>query len=162
MKAEGAIIDLISPIAIEVRSWSFGDWSKHYPVNVQLEDADPDKYDALVLPGGVINGDGLRTNKKAIAFVQDFFHKDKPVSAICHGAWILIDAKQVADRRLTTYYAIRSDMENAGANWVNKEVVVDKKLVTSRHQGDLPGFIDKTIETFHKYCIKDDYMKKAA
>lgn len=119
-----------------------GDWDRgdDFPVDLTLDEADPADYDALVLPGGTLNSDKIRTNPKAIAFVKAFFDAGKPVASICHGPWILIEADAVAGRRLTSTKRISTDLKNAGANWVDEEVVVDGNLVTSRSPRDLPAF----------------------
>ena len=145
---EGAETDLISPEDGEVRGWEHTDWSDTLEVDVSLDEADPEDYDALLLPGGVMNPDKLRQNEKALAFVRAFFEAGKPVAAICHGPWTLIDAGVVEGRRMTSYPSIQSDLKNAGAKWVDREVVVDQGLVTSRKPDDLPAFIDKMIEEF--------------
>lgn len=119
-----------------------GDWDRgdDFPVDLTLDEADPADYDALVLPGGTLNSDKIRTNPKAIAFVKAFFDAGKPVASICHGPWILIEADAVTGRRLTSTKRISTDLKNAGANWVDEEVVVDGNLVTSRSPRDLPAF----------------------
>jgi protease I len=122
------------------------DWGDEFPVDVPLEKAKADDFDALVLPGGVMNPDHLRMNDHACDFVRAFFDDGKPVAAICHGPWTLIDAGVVRDRKMTSYPSIRTDLENAGARWVDAEVVVDHGLVTSRKPDDLPAFNRKMIE----------------
>jgi protease I len=115
-------------------------------VDVPLDRADPNEYDALLLPGGVMNPDKLRRNPKALQFVRSFFDARKPVAAICHGPWTLIDAGVVNGRKVTSYESIQTDLKNAGAQWVDQEVVVDNGLVTSRKPDDLPAFNRKMIE----------------
>ncbi len=119
-----------------------GDWDRgdDFDVDLTLDEADPGDYDALVLPGGTLNSDKIRTNPKAIAFVKAFFDAGKPVASICHGPWILIEAGAVEGRTLTSTTRIATDLKNAGANWVDSEVVVDGNLVTSRSPRDLPAF----------------------
>jgi protease I len=148
LKEAGAEAVLVSPNKGKVTGWKDKDWGDTFPVDVPLEKADPDDFDALVLPGGVMNPDKLRANPKAVQFVRDFFAAGKPVAAICHGPWTLIDAGVVRGRKLTSYGSIRTDLVNAGANWVNKEVVVDMGLVTSRQPSDIPAFNRKMIEEF--------------
>src|SRR5690606_9399849 len=111
-----------------------------------LNDARPEEFDALVLPGGVMNPDKLRMDKRAVAFVRHFFDAGKPVAAICHGPWLLVEADVVDGRTMTSYESIRTDLRNAGAEWVDEPVVVDHGLVTSRKPDDLPAFIDKMLE----------------
>jgi protease I len=113
---------------------------------VAIEQANANEYDALLLPGGVMNPDKLRTNKQAIQFVRSFFEQKKPVAAICHGPWVLAEADVVKGRKMTSYHSIQTDMKNAGANWVDQEVVVDEGLVTSRNPDDLPAFNRKLVE----------------
>lgn len=103
-------------------------------------------FDALVLPGGVVNGDQLRLDEHAVAFTRDFFNQHKPVAAICHGGWILADADVLRDRKVTSYPSLKTDLVNAGAEWVDEEVVVDQGLVTSRTPDDLPAFNAKLVE----------------
>ena len=115
-------------------------------VDKKLSEVSASDYDALMLPGGVINPDSLRTNEDAISFIKDFFKQKKPVSAICHGPWSLINAEVVEGRKMTSYHTIRKDLENAGANWVDEEVVTDQGFVTSRNPDDLPAFNKKIVE----------------
>lgn len=144
----GAEADVVSPIEGKVRGWNFTEWGDELPVDVSLEQADPQTYDALVLPGGVMNPDKLRTNEDALKFVRAFFDSGKPVAVICHGAWTLIDAGVVKGRTMTSYPSIATDLKNAGAHWVDEEVVVDNGLVSSRNPDDLPAFVAKMVEEF--------------
>lgn len=144
----GARTDLISPQKGKVKAWAMEKWGGTHPVDVQLEKAKPENYDALLLPGGVMNPDKLRRNEKALRFVKAFFSAGKPVAAICHGPWTLIDAGVLQGRRLTSYHSIQTDLKNAGAEWVDEKVVVDNGLVTSRKPDDLPAFNRKMIEEF--------------
>lgn len=146
LRGEGAETDLISPREGSVRAWQKTDWGETFEVDVPLERARADDYDALLLPGGVMNPDKLRMNEKALAFVRAFFEEGKPVAAICHAPWTLIDAGVVRERTLTSYPSLRQDLENAGAQWVDREVVVDQGLVTSRKPDDLPAFNRKMVE----------------
>jgi protease I len=148
LEQEGAHTDLISPQKNEVRGWKKTEWGDKFPVDVSLEHADPNDYDALLLPGGVLNPDALRINDEAIAFVRAFFEAHKPVAAICHGPWTLIEADAVRGRTMTSYSSIKDDLKNAGANWVDREVVTDEGLVTSRKPDDIPAFNRKMIEEF--------------
>jgi protease I len=144
----GAETVVVSPEDSEVRGWEHTDWGDTFDVDVPLDEADPDEYDALLLPGGVMNPDKLRRNEKALAFVRDFFDAGKSVAAICHGPWTLIDAGVVKGREMTSYHTIQTDLKNAGARWVDREVVVDQGLVTSRKPDDIPAFNKKMIEEF--------------
>jgi protease I len=144
----GAEIEVVSPAEKRVRSWAKTDWGSKFKVDVPLSEANPADYDALVLPGGVMNPDKLRLEPKAIEFIREFFDAGKPVAAICHGPWTLIDAGVVKGRRMTSYPSIKTDLKNAGVDWVDEEVVVDNGLVTSRRPDDLPAFNRKMIEEF--------------
>lgn len=146
MEKEGFKVDIVSPEKGSIKAWDTGEWSNDYKVDRVLDEIKADEYNALVLPGGVINPDHLRRSDKVINFVKDFFKQSKPVAAICHGAWTLINAEVVKGRTMTSFHSIRKDLENAGANWVDKEVVVDQGLVTSRNPDDLPAFNAKVIE----------------
>lgn len=142
----GARVDIVSPAGKQVRAWDETEWGKSFKVDVPLKKARTEDYDALVLPGGVMNPDKLRQDKQAVDFVKDFFRDHKPVAAICHGPWTLIEAEVVSGRRLTSWPSLKTDLHNAGAEWVDEEVVVDEGLVTSRKPADLPAFNKKMIE----------------
>lgn len=143
----GATTHLVSPKdGDQVKAWDTDDWGGSYDIDVALSKASADDYDALVLPGGVMNPDQLRTQKPVREFVHSFFADGKPVAAICHGPWTLIDAGVVDGRRLTSYHTLETDLRNAGATWVDEEVVVDQGLVTSRNPDDLPAFNAKLVE----------------
>lgn len=143
---EGAHVEVVSPETDAIRGWRHTDWGEEVEVDVPLERADADDYDALFLPGGVMNPDTLRRERGALEFVRAFFEAGKPVGAICHGGWTLIDAGVVEGRRMTSYHSIQTDLKNAGAQWVDEPVVVDQGLVTSRRPDDLEPFIAKLIE----------------
>jgi protease I len=142
----GAVAHIVSPNDKEVRGWLHTEWGDTFGVDVTLGEANADSYDALVLPGGVMNQDNLRKDKRAVAFVRKFFEAGKPVAAICHGPWTLIEAGVVKGRRMTSYRSIKTDLKNAGADWVDKACVVDNGLVTSRHPDDLEAFNAKVVE----------------
>lgn len=142
----GARTILISPNEEKVKGWTKGNWGKEFKVDVHLSAANPGDYDGLLLPGGVKNPDTLRMDEDAIDFVREFFNTGKPVAAICHGPWTLINAGVVQGRRMTSYTSISMDLKNAGADWVDEEVVVDNGLVTSRKPDDIPAFSAKFIE----------------
>jgi len=148
LEQAGAKTQIVSPQKGKVKSWEHTDWGKEYPVDVNLDQAKPEDYDALLLPGGVMNPDHLRRNEKAVQFVNAFFEAGKPVAAICHAPWTLIDAGVVSGRSMTSYPSLKMDLINAGANWADQEVVVDNGLVTSRNPNDIPAFNDKMIEEF--------------
>jgi protease I len=144
----GAMTDVVSPVATAVKSWKHGDWGITVEVDVPLDAASPDDFDALLLPGGVMNPDKLRMNSAAVEFVQSFVDSGKPIAAICHGPWTLIETGVVRGRRMTSWPSLRTDLENAGAQWVDEEVVVDNGLVTSRKPADIPAFNERMIEEF--------------
>ncbi|MBV8845885.1 MAG: type 1 glutamine amidotransferase [Bryobacterales bacterium] len=144
----GAKTDLISPASDRVHGWNHFDKADEFTVDVPLESANPNDYDALMLPGGVANPDQLRTYPKAVQFVKSFFDQGKPVAAICHGPWLLAEADVIRGRTLTSWPSIRTDLRNAGANVVDREVVVDRNLITSRKPADIPAFTRKMIDEF--------------
>jgi len=146
LKEEGATTDIISLKKGTVRAWNEKNWGDEFEATVAIEDADSGKYDALVLPGGVMNPDKLRANKDVVAFVKDFMEDEKPIAAICHGPWTLIETGMLKGRRMTSYHSIKTDLVNAGVNWVDEEVVVDDGMVTSRSPKDLPAFCKKMVE----------------
>jgi protease I len=148
LEQAGAATELISFKSGKVKGWQHTDWGDEFPVDVILERARPEEYDALLLPGGVMNPDKLRNDTRAVNFVKTFFDAGKPVAAICHGPWTLINAGVVRGRELTSYPSIQADLKNAGATWVDREVVVDNGLVTSRKPDDIPAFNRKMIEEF--------------
>jgi protease I len=146
LEAAGAEVQIISPQKGKVRAWDKDHWSIELPVDEVLVNAKPEDYDALVLPGGVMNPDKLRQNKKAVEFAQQFLETGKPVAAICHGPQLLIETGMIEGRNMTSYPSLRTDLENAGVIWVDKEVVTDNGLVTSRTPKDLDAFNKKAIE----------------
>lgn len=146
LRGHGARVEVIAPDGGEIRSWDEDDWGDSVPVDRTLSEASVEDYDALILPGGQINPDRLRVEAAAVRFVQDFVRGGKIVAAICHGPWLLVEADAVRGRDMTSYPSIRTDLLNAGANWIDAEVATDAGIVTSRNPGDLPAFIDKIIE----------------
>ncbi|WP_144282720.1 type 1 glutamine amidotransferase domain-containing protein [Chryseobacterium echinoideorum] len=146
LEQQGWTAHIVSPESGSIKAWSGKDWGKEYSVDKKLSEASASDYDALVLPGGVINPDQLRTNEEALSFVKDFFKQHKPVAAICHGPQILINADAVEGRNMTSVQSISKDLKNAGAKWEDSEVVVDSGLVTSRTPEDLPAFNAKLVE----------------
>jgi protease I len=139
---------LIAPEEGEVQAFNHLDKSARYPVDETLAQADAGDYDAVVLPGGVANPDQLRTQQDALNFLREVFSAGKPVGVICHGPWTLIDAELVRGRTLTSWPSLKTDLRNAGANWVDEQVVVDEGLVSSRNPDDLPAFCSKIVEEF--------------
>ncbi|MBP0903671.1 type 1 glutamine amidotransferase domain-containing protein [Mariniflexile gromovii] len=146
LKNEGAEVHIISLKNGNITSWDDKDWGASIEVDKLITNANASDYNGLVLPGGVINPDLLRVNKQALDFIRNFFKEKKPVAAICHAPWLLISAGVIENRTVTSYKSIKDDVVNAGANWQDKEVVVDAGLITSRNPKDLPAFIKKVIE----------------
>jgi protease I len=137
---------VVSPKRGKVRAWRHDEWGEKITVDTVLTSADPESFDGLVLPGGVMNPDHLRTDEDVRSFVQRFRVLDRPIAAICHGPWTLIDAEVIEGRMMTSYPSLRKDLENAGARWVDEPVVVDGQLITSRKPADLPQFCEKIVE----------------
>jgi protease I len=148
LDAEGAKTELVSPAKGHMQPWKHMDKADKFPVDVALDAANPNNYDALVLPGGVANPDQLRTMPKAVEFVKSFFEQGKPVAAICHAPWMLVEADAVRGKTVTSWPSLHTDLKNAGAKWVDREVVEDHGLVTSRKPDDLPAFNKKVVELF--------------
>ena len=148
LEKAGANTDVISPKDGKIKGWNKTDWGDSVSVDVNLKSANPNNYDALLLPGGVMNPDHLRMEPSAVQFVKSFFDAHKPVAAICHGPWMLVEAGVVRGRTLTSWPSVRTDVRNAGGEWVDQEVVTDKGLVTSRKPDDIPAFNEKMIEEF--------------
>ncbi|MEQ5789437.1 type 1 glutamine amidotransferase [Muricauda sp. NFXS6] len=146
LKNEGATVDIVSNKEREITAWNKMDWGKSIEVDTTVDSAHVLHYDALVLPGGLINPDILRIHTIAVNFVKAFFERHKPVAAICHAPWLLINADVIDGRKVTSYKSIKKDVINAGGLWEDKEVVVDNGLVTSRNPDDLPAFCSKIIE----------------
>ncbi len=148
LEAAGATTKIISPEAGQVEGWNHYDKGDKFDVDMTLDEASASDFDALLLPGGVANPDQLRMNEDAVSFIKSFFGAGKPVAVICHGPWPLIDAGVVKGRKMTSWPSLKKDLINAGAEWVDEEVVVDSGLVTSRKPDDLPAFNEKMIEEF--------------
>ena len=146
LQKAGAQVDVVSPQPTKVKGWDHTRWGSEVSVDRRLDDVSAGEYDALLLPGGVMNPDRLRMNEKAVAFVKAFVDSGKPVAAICHAPWTLIEAGAVRGRRVTSYPSLATDLRNAGAEWVDEQVVVDNGLVTSRKPDDIPAFNEKMIE----------------
>jgi protease I len=148
LQAEGAETVVISPKSGQIKSWEHDHWGEAIHVDESLDRAKPEDYDALLLPGGVINADKIRIEKQAVEFVRAFVNDGKPIAVICHAPWILIEAGGARGRTLTSWPSLKTDLSNAGANWVDKDVVVDNGLVTSRKPDDIPAFNKKMVEEF--------------
>jgi protease I len=146
MEQAGITVHIVSPQEKEVKAWDVDKWGITLAVDVTLDQANPEDYDGLVLPGGVLNPDKLRTNEKAITFVKHFLDSGKPLASICHGPQTLIETEMIEGRKMTSYPSIKTDLINAGVDWVDKEVVVDHGLVTSRSPKDLNAFNKKVLE----------------
>ncbi len=139
---------LVAPKGSKVRSWRHDRWGKYFKVNHILSKVKPSQFDGIVLPGGVMNPDKLRIDKSAIRFINHFLDTDKPIAAICHGPWTLIETGKVKGLKLTSYHSIKTDLINAGAKWTDKKVVVDGKLITSRSPDDLPAFNREMLKSY--------------
>jgi protease I len=148
LDAAGAKTTVVSPKSGSIKGWNHTDWGEAINVDVTLDSTSPNDYDALMLPGGVMNPDRLRTNEGAVNFVRSFFEAGKPVAAICHGPWLLVEADVVRGRNVTSWPSLQTDLRNAGAKWTDSQVVTDHGLVTSRKPDDIPAFNRKMIEEF--------------
>lgn len=142
----GALVDIVSLKKGKIKAWKDKNWGDEFEATKGIDEVKSHQYDALVLPGGVMNPDALRVNEDAVNFVADFLEEGKPLAAICHGPWTMIETGLLKGRRLTSYQSIRTDLENAGAIWEDEEVIVDNGLVTSRSPKDLPAFCKKMLE----------------
>lgn len=143
----GATTVVIAPKSGEIKGWKFKEWGDKVRVDKTLEDANPNDYDALVLPGGVINPDHLRMDPKAVNFVRQFVSTGKTVAAICHGPWTLLEAGVLRGRKVTSWPSLKTDLKNAGANWVDQQVVIDGQFIFSRNPDDIPAFSQAIIES---------------
>lgn len=148
IKDAGAEVVLVSLKSGKIQGFNYDEKADQFTVDKTVENVSASDFNGLVLPGGVFNPDALRVNKKAVSFVRDFFTQHKPVAAVCHGPWMLIEADVVRDRKVTSWPSLQTDLENAGATWVDEECVCDQGLVTSRTPDDLPAFCAKAIEEF--------------
>ena len=154
LDAAGAVTEVISPKNGDIRGWNHKEWGESVRVDQAVRNAAPKEYDALVLPGGVMNPDALRMQSQAVSFVRSFFEAGKPVAAICHGPWTIIETGAAKGRRMTSWPSLRTDITNAGGEWVDQEVVVDGNLVTSRKPDDLPAFNREMIALFAGHHAK--------
>jgi protease I len=148
LEAAGATTKVVSPKSDSIKAWNVDKWGTDIKVDAALDSSRPDDFDALMLPGGVMNPDTLRMIPRAVDFVRSFFEAGKPVAAICHAPWTLIEADVVRDRNVTSWPSLKTDLRNAGAHWTDSEVIVDHGLVTSRKPDDIPAFSKKMIEEF--------------
>lgn len=144
----GAECEIVSLKSGSIQGMNHHDKADQFPVDKTLDQVSASDYDALMVPGGVANPDALRMSEKAVSFVKDFFRQGKPVAAICHGPWVLVEADVVKGRKVTSWPSLKTDLRNAGAQWVDEECVADNGLVTSRNPGDIPAFISKTTQIF--------------
>lgn len=158
----GATTQVVSPKDNKVKGWNFTEWGQEVPVDVPLNSADADEFDALLLPGGVINPDKLRMTPDAVQFVRGFVDNDKPIAAICHGPWTLIEAGAVKGLKMTSWPSLKTDLKNAGANWVDQEAVRDGKFVTSRKPDDIPAFNREMIQLFGEQAQQSTPLRKTA
>jgi protease I len=158
----GADTKVVSPAEGKVKGWDHKEWGDEIPVDVRLKSANAEDFDALLLPGGVMNPDNLRMNPDAVSFVRDFFDAGKPVAAICHGPWILVEADVLRGRTLTSWPSLKTDIRNAGGNWVDREVVNDQGLVTSRKPDDLRAFNREIISLFSESAASAENLRKTA
>jgi protease I len=150
----GAKTQVVSPKSGKIKGWNFTEWGEQIPVDLELNSANPEQFDALLLPGGVMNPDKLRMEPKAVQFVKSFFQSGKPVAAICHAPWTIIEAGEAKGRRITSWPSVKTDLKNAGANWVDEEMVRDGNLVSSRRPDDIPAFNRGMIELFEQTAAK--------
>jgi protease I len=151
LDSTGATTEVVAPKGTEIKGWSHADWGQKVDVDRLLADAKVEDFDALVLPGGVMNPDALRMNPAAVAFVKAFFDAGKPVAAICHGPWTVVESGEISGYQLTSWPSLKTDITNAGGQWIDKEVVVDDNLITSRRPDDLPAFNREMIAVFGQY-----------
>ncbi len=147
LEKAGATVDVISIKSGKIKGWDKTDWGKSVKVDHLVNEVKPSDYDALVLPGGQINPDKLRTDQSAVGFIKQFVESGKPVAAICHGPWGLVEADVVRGKTMTSWPSVHTDLKNAGANWVDREVVQDGNIITSRKPEDIPAFSNKLIES---------------
>jgi protease I len=150
----GAEVQIVSPQKDTVKGWQHTEWGDKFPVDIPLDAARPEEFEALLLPGGVMNPDKLRMQPKAVAFAKAFFDAGKPVAAICHGPWLVLEAGGASGKRITSWPSLKTDLKNAGAKWTDEEVVVDGNLVSSRKPDDIPAFNREMIRVFGKARAK--------
>ncbi len=158
----GAETRIVSPKDGKVRGWKFTEWGDEFPVDVKLDQAEPGDFDALLLPGGVLNPDKLRMQPKAVAFVKSFFEAQKPVAAICHGPWTIIEAGCAKGRKIASWPSLKTDLGNAGAEWMDREAVLDGNLVSSRKPDDIPAFNKAMIGLFARHSAGGEPARRAS
>jgi protease I len=158
----GATTKVVSPADGKAKGWNHTEWGNDVPVDVALKSANAEEFDALLLPGGVMNPDYLRMDATAVEFVKHFVDEGKPIAAICHGPWTLIEARGVRGRTITSWPSLKTDLKNAGANWVDKEVATDGMLVTSRKPDDIPAFNREMVRLFSAGEGQTGRLKKTA
>jgi protease I len=146
----GALTSIVSPQEQKVRGWKFTEWGDYFPVDRKLDDVEADDFDALLLPGGVMNPDTLRMQPRSVAFAKAFFDANKPVAVICHGPWTVIETGYAKGRRIASWPSLKTDLRNAGAEWMDVEAVTDGNLVSSRKPDDLPAFNKAMIDLFSR------------
>ena len=161
LKEAGAVTQVVSPKQGKIKGWNMKEWGQEVPVDMTLDAANPDDFDALLLPGGVMNPDHLRMDEQAVDFVREFTDAEKPVAAICHGPWTLIEAEAVDGKTTTSWPSLKTDLRNAGANWIDQEVVRDGNLVTSRKPDDIPAFNREMVQLFSE-ASGSQKMRKTA
>lgn len=154
LEAEGAETSVVSLKAGEIKGWNEKDWGDSIGVDLTVDEADPNRFDALLLPGGVMNPDKLRMNPKAVEFARSFFDAGKPIAAICHGPWLLVEAGIVKNKTLTSWPSLKTDIVNAGGKWVDREVVNDSGITTSRKPDDIPAFNRVMIQEFAGAAVR--------
>lgn len=157
----GAQTKVVSPKSGKIKGWDHTKWGQEIPVDQELNSANPEQFDALLLPGGVLNPDKLRMEPKAVQFVKAFFQSGKPVAAICHGPWTIVEAGEAKGRRITSWPSLKTDLKNAGADWVDEEMVRDGNLVSSRKPDDIPAFNRGMIELFAEAKSKQQTRQAA-
>lgn len=150
LEEAGARTSIVSPKSDKIKAWDHTEWGNEYEVDVPLDEAKSEDFDALMIPGGVMNPDKLRMERKAVRFVKDFLDAGKPIAAICHGPQVLIETDDLQGRKMTSYPSLKTDLKNAGVEWVDEEVVVDRGLTTSRSPDDIPAFNRKMVEEFRE------------
>ncbi|WP_137389325.1 type 1 glutamine amidotransferase domain-containing protein [Rhodoligotrophos defluvii] len=146
LRSAGATVHVASPEAEKIKGWDMKDWGREVPVDLTVDQVKADDYDAIVIPGGQINPDLLRINERVLALIRDFDRQKKVIAAVCHGPWLLIETGIIKNRKATSYKSIKTDMLNAGAQWVDQPVVTDQGIITSRNPGDLEAFSNKIAE----------------
>jgi protease I len=160
LREAGANVVVAAPKSGTIKGWDKTDWGQTVDVNLELEAVDVDEFDALVLPGGQMNPDALRINERAVELVLDFLDSEKIVAAICHAPWLLVEADAVEGRTLTSWPSVKTDIENAGGDWIDEEVVVDDNMITSRSPKDLDAFVAKIIEEVER--LDNEVARKSA